>query len=799
VSEVLKPGNRILLLHSADEAYGSDRVLLSVATYLNQAEAQVRVLLPDDAPPGWLTDRLTEIGVDVRHGPLGIARRRYLSVSHLPKYAVCLWKARRFVLKEISTFDPEVVYVNTSAAIIGAFLGRRRRWSLVWHVHEIIEHPAWMAWLFRRWPLSADQVITVSGAVLQHLCGNRDAQGHVALLRNGISPRALASKPSLPPLRVCFAGRLSEWKGYRVFLDAAIELASHDTSIEFVIAGEPVPNELWRNEELRSMIDRRGLANQIRVVGFHSDVPGLFDSVHVVVVPSILPDPLPTVVLEGMRSGCVVIAARHGGAVEMIEDGVSGILVTPGDSVSLQRAILRVRNEPGLIEAIGAAARARVESEFTTEVFWRNLSPLVCRAIDVASKRRNQAGRNGRALRAMKPNQGSGQFKIDRSDPTPDNSGTSRDLRVLMIVDWFVNYSAPIAVSLQETADVRCVLKDHGTELGLPGRANREKAAMFAPVRVSFVPGKQFDLRSLGALVRVIAEVRRFQPDVIHSQWHSDWRLLLLSLAVPRSSRILTVHDVTPHPGRQFHTSYLKRLVRWGVYRSCDGFVVHGERLVPLLREDRRVPASAYVGVIPHGSLAHRAERYPLPRERRLLFFGWWEYYKGLDLLIEAMESAAKILGDVRLIIAGQGSEGPRARALVQTPELFDWREGYVPDKDLPTLFGSVGAVVLPYREASQSGVVPLAFAMGRPAIATDVGALGEAVEDGVNGLLVKSPTVEGIRDAIVRLFTEPGLLGTLASGAQKTADEALRPETIAREHQAVYAAVAAAKVRRPC
>lgn len=398
VSEVPKRGTRILLLHSADEAYGSDRVLLSVANYLIQTEAQVRVLLPaDDARPGWLTDRLTEIGADVRHGPLAIARRRYLTPSHLPKYSVRLWKARKFVRKQIRAFDPEVVYVNTSASIIGAFLGRRRRWSLIWHVHEIIEHPRWLAWFFRRLPLSADQVIAVSEAVFRHLCGDGVPAGHITLLRNGIAPRALAAKPSLPPLRVCFAGRLSEWKGYQVFLDAAIKLASEGAPIEFVIAGEPVPNEQWRTAEIQSTVDHRGLASQIQLVGFHSDIPALFDSMHVVVVPSVLPDPLPTVVLEGMRSGCVVIATRHGGAVEMIEDGVSGLLVTPGDSASVQRAIARVLTEPGLIDDIGFAAWTRVESEFTTEVFWHNLSPILSRATELSAKRRSRTGWSGRA------------------------------------------------------------------------------------------------------------------------------------------------------------------------------------------------------------------------------------------------------------------------------------------------------------------------------------------------------------------------------------------------------------------
>lgn len=391
VSGVLKPGSRILLVHSADEAYGSDRVLVSVANYLRQAHAQVRALLPDDTSPGWLTERLTEIGVEVRRGPLGVARRRYLNRSNLPKYIVSVSRARRFVREQIIAFDPEVVYLNTSALMVGAFLGRRHRWSLIWHVHEIIQHPRSLAWFFRRLPLTADHVIAVSEAVFRHLSGRSDSLGHVTLLRNGIAPRALPAKPSLPPLRVCFAGRLSEWKGYRVFLDAAIELATHGEPIEFVIAGDPLPNEQWRTGEMESTVARRGLSSQIQIIGFHSDIPELFDSLHVVVVPSILPDPLPTVVLEGMRSGCVVIAARHGGAMEMIEDGMSGFLVTPGDSASLQQAILRVLAEPALIDDIGPAAWTRVASEFTTDVFWRNLSSVFSDAIDLASRRRRRS------------------------------------------------------------------------------------------------------------------------------------------------------------------------------------------------------------------------------------------------------------------------------------------------------------------------------------------------------------------------------------------------------------------------
>ena len=64
---------------------------------------------------------------------------------------------------------------------------------------------------------------------------------------------------------------------------------------------------------------------------------------------------------------------------------------------------------------------------------------------------------------------------MNSDPPTADRLRTTTDLRVLLIADWFVYYLAPIAISLNETTHVRCVLKDHGSELGLPGQAIREK------------------------------------------------------------------------------------------------------------------------------------------------------------------------------------------------------------------------------------------------------------------------------------------------------------------------------------
>jgi alpha-maltose-1-phosphate synthase len=119
---------------------------------------------------------------------------------------------------------------------------------------------------------------------------------------------------------------------------------------------------------------------------------------------------------------------------------------------------------------------------------------------------------------------------------------------------------------------------------------------------------------------------------------------------------------------------------------------------------------------------------------------------------------------------------------------LFDWRTGFVPYEETASLFAEASVVVLPYRDASQSGVVPMAFANGRPVIVTDVGALTEVVRDGENGVVAAAVSPEAVAEAIVRAFSEPGLLARLAEGAVATITTgALSPPNIARLHLLTY------------
>jgi glycosyltransferase involved in cell wall biosynthesis len=360
----------VMFVHPSDEAYGADRVLLQMAVGLRRRGWRIRVLLSDDQPPGWLSSRLAEESIAVARGPLAPARRRYLRIRGLVEYIRRLRRARAWIRSEASAFSPNVIHVNTTALLVGALLGRPRDARIVWHVHELVTRPRFVNWVFRFAPaLTATRVVAISRAVRDHVSIPLVGHRNVILVQNGIEDRpAVPLPPSDSPL-VAFAGRINRWKGWDVFLDAAAVVAPEFPTARFLVAGDTAPGEEWRTDSLQARLGRLGIADRVDVVGYSDDVPGLLDKAAIVVVPSIWPEPFGLITLEGMRAGRAVIATAQGGALDLIEDGRSGLLVAPGDTGALARAIRSLLADPGMRAELGDAARRRALGRFSETRF----------------------------------------------------------------------------------------------------------------------------------------------------------------------------------------------------------------------------------------------------------------------------------------------------------------------------------------------------------------------------------------------------------------------------------------------
>jgi glycosyltransferase involved in cell wall biosynthesis len=337
----------------------------------------VRVLIADDVEPGWLSAQLTELGVPFARAALAPARRRYLRPARIPRYVAGLLRARGTVLREARALGADIVHVNTSALVVAAILFPRRGIRVLWHIHEIVKGRSPVALALRVAPLvAADRVVAVSEATLANL-QPRARRARARVIHNGLPDEPVVPAAlGLPTPVVAFVGRLNHWKGYGVFVDAATIVIADGARASFIVAGGPPPGDGWRVEDLRDRLERSGAGEGIRYLGERPDGAAILAAADIVVVPSTLPDPFPTVVLEAMRAARPVIASAHGGAPEMIVDGVTGLLVPPDDATALAAAVHRLLGDAPAREAMGRAARARFLTAFRRDRFGREVASL---------------------------------------------------------------------------------------------------------------------------------------------------------------------------------------------------------------------------------------------------------------------------------------------------------------------------------------------------------------------------------------------------------------------------------------
>ncbi|MFU8772828.1 MAG: glycosyltransferase family 4 protein, partial [Anaerolineales bacterium] len=161
-----------------------------------------------------------------------------------------------------------------------------------------------------------------------------------------------------------------------------------------------------------------------------------------------------------------------------------------------------------------------------------------------------------------------------------------------------------------------------------------------------------------------------------------------------------------------------------------------------------------------------------------LLFLGRITAYKGLDVLLDAYGEVSK-RHPVRLSIIGEGNLRPYETALSELVNL-EIVNHWIKDVEIDNYLRNADIVLLPYTQASQSGVLDLAAAYGRPVIATKVGGIPEQIKDGKTGLLIEPGSTAQLVNAIERLVVDPEYASRLGKNLQKDYAENRSWDTIA-------------------
>ncbi len=355
----------VIYLHSSAGRYGADRQLALLASGLDPARYRPLVVLAMD---GELREDLQAAGVEVLVRPLAVLRRAAMSPAGLARIGGAVARDAGGLARLARARGAALIHTNTSVTLGGAAAARVARIPHVWHMREIYAGFERFWPVYRRLLLTADRLPCVSEATRAQLGG--DPRGVV--LHDGLgvaparAPRAGARAAlGLPPdAFVCaILGRISTWKGQDVLIRALAQLGEGDETIALV-AGDPWQGEERRLAQLRELAASLGVGERVRFAGFRPDVDNVYGAADVVAVPSTQPDPLPNSALEAAAAGCCVVAADHGGLPEIVRDGVSGRLVTPGDPGALARALAALRDDPAQRERLGAAAATDVRERF---------------------------------------------------------------------------------------------------------------------------------------------------------------------------------------------------------------------------------------------------------------------------------------------------------------------------------------------------------------------------------------------------------------------------------------------------
>jgi len=394
---------RVMFVSHSPSLGGAERVLWMLLAGLPRDRFQPSVLV---RTPHWrlqhrqpLRDAITNMGIDTHSVDLRWWVRDW---PFQASFARGLPRRVERIAELIERGQPDLVVSNTCAAVEAALATRLCGVRHVWHVHEMIDRdPGLKPFLpseefHRLVEQLSEHVVVVSNAVREGFLGAGVEASRVTTVYNGLpavsslpssaitaapnspcptpvlAPAASASCPNRTDLFginprapvVCYVGRLSVRKGVVDFIECANRVLRRLPGTHFVLAG-PDGGERRR---LGKRIRQLGIEQSVHLLGPRKDVHDILRASDVLVVPSHA-DPLPLVVLEGMRAGLPVVATASGGCVEMVDDGRTGHLVPVGAVAGMSRAVTTLIEQPEHRRRMGQRGKARFHERFSHHRF----------------------------------------------------------------------------------------------------------------------------------------------------------------------------------------------------------------------------------------------------------------------------------------------------------------------------------------------------------------------------------------------------------------------------------------------
>ncbi|MBI5483689.1 MAG: glycosyltransferase [Deltaproteobacteria bacterium] len=278
----------------------------------------------------------------------------------------------------------DIIHTHLStAALWGSVAGRISGLPVLAHVHAMNSRHCYIL---------AEMIATCSQGVRQHLINQGVAPEQVRVAYNGVDMRRFDNLlppaevrqtlqiPTAAPLIGCVA-HLSAKKGQEFLLRAVALLTESRPDLHCLLIGE---GEML--DELRELAGSLGIAERVHLLGFRSDAIQLINTMDILILPSIAKEGLGLALVEAALLGKPTIASNAPGIDEALQDGVSGILVPPGNPSELASALERLLADPALRMRMGEAGRKRALETFTVPAMTDQVEALYYELIEKRNK-----------------------------------------------------------------------------------------------------------------------------------------------------------------------------------------------------------------------------------------------------------------------------------------------------------------------------------------------------------------------------------------------------------------------------
>ncbi|MCC5601439.1 glycosyltransferase family 4 protein [Nostoc favosum] len=284
----------------------------------------------------------------------------------------------------------DLIYANTQKAlVVGALASFFSRRPLVYHLHDILSTEHFSQTNLR---IAVNLANRFASLVIANSQASKTAfiqaggrTDIIEVVYNGFETKNHQTDESdIDKLQqqlglqgkfvVGHFSRLAPWKGQHILIDA---LAKCPPEVTAILVGDALFGEQDYVQQLHQQVAELGLENRVKFLGFRSDIPQLMAACDLVAHTSTSPEPFGRVIVEAMLCGKPVVAAKAGGVMELVEHGLNGFLVTPGEPQELAQVIITCLQETEITATIANNAQTTASRRFDVSIINQQIAQLL--------------------------------------------------------------------------------------------------------------------------------------------------------------------------------------------------------------------------------------------------------------------------------------------------------------------------------------------------------------------------------------------------------------------------------------